>query len=378
MARRPRRVTQTIIDIRHAPLRGRDWAWVAALTALFIVAVFAVRGSIFAAFDPTDRDYLARRLELGRYRETDDVLWTYGRALSWRDKTADVVVLGSSAAREALPIELKLQQQLSAAAGRPLRLAVLTSRDQTPGEMLVYLDALQLKPDATVIFILSPSRIFKRAPAATAVASSLIPLDFLSLADDLEQDVPALRQAPFATRLAATGNALRLVLYRWLRLAPENWLREKVYGVTAPPRSPHLYRELPYGDAATQAAHHRLVVDTMAAARPADVRLNEELMMATARRIRAAGGRIVVIDAPMIAGRDAAFYGAERWQAYRALITRLREETSALAIDINGAAALGVEDYYDSTHVGDSGRQKWSAAFVRAVGPLLRPPAGGS
>ena len=373
MASRPRRVTQTVIDIRHTPLRGRDWLLIVVMAVIVLTAAFAGRGALFASLNVFNPHYLVRRVEYGRYREMDDIYSSYARALAWRDKTTDMVIFGSSAAREALWQEGVLEAQLSALAGRSIRVADLTSSGQGPGEMLVLLDTLRLKPGTTVLMVLSPSRLYRQFNATYGVLPSDIPVDQLSLDDSLNVETPAIQDTvPAIERYAITAEALRRVFYRWLQVWPTNYLRQHVYGITPPPRDTYLYLDLPYGNSNKRALHYREVITRMNLAGEKDVRLNGELILASARRIRAAGGNVIVVDAPMIAGEDAAFYGAACWQVYRTLITRLHATTAVAVVDINDAAALGAQDFYDSTHVGKSGRRKWSKAFVRKVGPLLQ------
>lgn len=102
---------------------------------------------------------------------------------------------------------------------------------------------------------------------------------------------------------------------------------------------------------------------------------NGQLLDTMVKLARARGFQVVLLECP----ENVAVVGArfDRYkQVYQPFLRGLAAKDGATYVDLNPSLKLTNGDFFDLTHLVETGRAKWQSGLVKALTPILGQPAG--
>lgn len=352
------RVQSTQIDTRVAPLPKAAWFGAAAL--------FAAAGLGWLAAPAAFWPHPERLAPLAYFAldNRDSAVLALARARSTAVHEAGIVLLGSSAAREALWPEDRLQEAMGQTALN------LTSSGQNPLESLFLLEQQPLAAGQRVVLFVGLSALGQARFAERLEAGDFLvdAAGFLARQADAGRIEWQAKGGLDEYRRQFSG--LRRVLARATHQALPAMIRGRLYGTRPPQPLAHYYDGLepPAIRRATEtpeALHGRL-------GRHAERNLESyaRLIEAIAAHCRRQGAVLSLVETPHRPG-DTGVLFASWWGPYAEHLRRIAAAQAVPYLDLADAVAFADGDFFDAVHLTPSGREKWSSALVAA---LRRPP----
>jgi hypothetical protein len=294
------------------------------------------------------------------YDDWSHAAWYAGRLGTRSDDTPLTVLIGGSAAREAVVSNDVMAQALARHTGAPMRFVNLGTRNQTLAEALVLTEQLPAVRRGVVLYSVHPM-FLRDGPEDWAEAASGVRFPFRSpaLGAILRDIAPDLELAS-----------------RWhlVRLRPQlgNWLRQRVGrgAATEPLRyRDHLYEGRgPMSDAELL----RLLgwvkqrLPSYAQHRDHNLRmLGEAVSLA-----RSKGYRVGIVDLPRNPEADRLVL-APVLDDYREAIAALARREQVPYLDLHGAMDFERRDFYDHIHFLAPTRARFQPRFVNDIGRVL-------
>lgn len=344
----PIRVAPTRVELQLEALAGRAWP----LVPVLVLAGLLLLAPLMLFLHAHARPEAVAPLHYFASDEKDSHVFAMAKARAPERAAADVLVLGSSSAREALWTESELNRR-----GGGLRYWNLSSSGQNPLESLYLLEQQALRPGQTVALFISVRML---TPADTG--ERLRGAAFLVDASDFLRQQAALG-AVAAPAVPDTVERLlnaRQYLGKLLRRALPNQVRHRLYGSPPVGALEHYYEGYPPADPAfMRAAHERLRkgFEQHGEANLARLRHVIEQIAASCRR---QGAILKVYEAPHRLSERAGLFAGWLPRYHEVLA-----QGSGLPVhDLIARLQLEPADFYDITHLNARGRERWSAAFV--------------
>lgn len=357
---RPVRVEPTTVDCSVTPLPWRAWR-VAAALSLLLAALGALLIPEAAWFDP------ARLAPIADYAidSRDSTVFALARSRSAARDSADVLVLGSSATREALEDDAALGQ------GAGARILTLTSSAQNPVESLYLLQQRPLRQGQLVVLFVGLTQLGGSMRAERIESGLFLQAPFGADLPAQAWSVPFASDAAQRKLLALRG--ARSLLVRYLHHAMPRQLGRVLYD--APPLTPLAYY---YGGLAPEQV--RELVENRAAIRArmeraamANLPLLQGALAAFARHCAEAGATLVLAENPH-ADADMDTVLAPWRNSYQDAVQGVAAAQHIAYVDFNSALALPPDAFTDMIHLSRAGRAAWSAHFINELAGWRRAP----
>lgn len=347
---RPIRVEPTTVECVWTPLPGR--AWFAVASSLIVLAIVACAFLADEAwFDPLR----LAPIEAYALDSKDSTVFAVARARSPARAQADVILLGSSTARESLWDEALWRQ-----AG-DLQVAKLVSSAQLPIESLFLLEQQPLNRGQLVILSVGISQLVIEDKGARLQDGIFLqnPQSFIAAHPDLfptENDW--LRQ-----RLQTLAGARRL-LGRYLHVALPRQLSQHIYDAPAVQSLESYYTAQASSAGIRQQRNDlRQGLETNGKKHlPAYLSAVDAIARYCARH----GATLVVLESPYLE-RDLQTTFALAWPAYQRGMEALADRRGVRYLNMSRKVALSQRDFIDVVHIGPSGRDAWSAQLLREI-----------
>ncbi len=285
-----------------------------------------------------------------------------------------IYVFGGSAAREAFTSDRDLEGEIAAAGGGQTNFNVLASSNQTFAESLAVIDNLPPSRRAICVITLNQVR-FAYDPGVVEEQLAGKPLLL---------DSPSLRRYVFARyhRGLTTPTILPGILdfiSGWFEKHHGQLLRGHL------PRLQYVLHRYHQGHQVSDQRKRAMVAKWLrdkggpGGTFDRDFRYNLDLLDEAVKAAQAKGFTVVLLEVPL--NRDIVGHAFDRVQGvYRPAVEQLARRRGAGYLRAFSEKGLVNQDFRDLSHLVESGRAKYDAAFVRAVVPLLQrlqtQPAG--
>lgn len=346
----PIRVMPTRVELDLVALPGRAWPWMLGLLLALLVLVAPIALFVHGGAQPE------RYAPLAYYAsdEKDSTIYALAKARSPERANADVVVLGSSSARESLWTDEELHRH----SGK--RFWNLTSSGQNPLESLYLLEQQDLRPGQIVAVLIS-ARMLSPADHGERLRGGAFLVDATEF----------LRREAAVGAIAAPGVpdtierllGARQYLGKLLHRALPNRLRHALYGSEPPPALAHYYEQHPPADPAFMEEARKRLSKGFATNGEANLPRIRQVLQQIAARCRRQGATLVVYEAPhRLSDRTDLF---KDWQPR--FHDMLEQAAEVPVRDLVMQLQLAPEDFYDITHLNAKGRERWSRAFTADV-----------
>ena len=332
-----------------------------------ILLILALRFVPDALFSSADTGFWQSLVDT----RNDDQAHVMAKARSGEAAAADVLILGTSAIREALLIDSELNAQLKRKASLNIGVANLASSAQAPIESLLITNAIQLRAGQLIILFAS-NTIFQQPQPFYVIEQG----GFLQAPEDLirqysEREIfPSYWLEP-TNRLLYRIRAARQKLQRLLKYRFKYWIQSEVYGQRQPSYFPYLYRgQMPqlqnFRKAQFKGLDTRLRKNT-------DVNFPyvKNTFTVFMEHLASRGCQLVIARPPEFNDEFRKSFPNE-FERFETLLRELKKHHSFEQINLNDEITWQPEDFVDLMHVSESGRAKWSDALVAW---LARQPA---
>jgi hypothetical protein len=277
-----------------------------------------------------------------------------------------VYIMGGSSVREAFTTERNVERKIAAAGGGPASVHVLSSVRQNLGESFAIVDNLPPSERAICVIGVNFERFVYDPPTVEAQLGGR----------QLLLDSPGLRGYVFARyhRGLTTPTILPGIMdyvSGWFEKHRSELLRGRL------PRVRYVlhrvYQGHPWSNGSKRAAVARLVREQVAPGAGFDrnSRYNLALLDEIVKAAQAKGFTVVLLELP--SNRAFVRHSFDRvLRIYRPAIAQLARRRGIEYLRSPSRQAFVDADFRDLTHLVESGRAKYEAAFVRALVPLLR------
>lgn len=349
------------------------WAWcLAGLIALAAGALLLLASPALLPASVWPRFIDERR---------DDQAYVAAKVMAGELADADVVVLGTSSAREALWPESDLQAALMHSGGEKQKIVNLASSSQSPLETLFLVSLQPTKPGQLYVVFVGFGALQLEQPFARLEEGG-----FLVSPEHLLAAYPSAALYPRHwtsgwSRWLMRWHALRQRLQRQIKFGLRSSVREAVYGLPAIRYQAYLYEGAQRASIPDRAV--QLQQTSSALARNFEPNLTNltRALDSLAVAVRQRGSRLVLVAPPDSAPELRSTHPAE-YARFEATVGALAVRHGVGLFDWNGQVVwnrpicpnqLAAEnrptaslaaDFIDATHVSAAGRDKWSAAFI--------------
>ena len=346
----PKKIPALQVDYQLVPLPWRHW--------LLTATLFSVIAALLILWLIPNSLAISDLLFLPQSAQKNDGVRNFLIARSEKTQDADIIILGTSAAREALVHEQELSDRMLDRCGMQLRFVELTSESQTILEHLFLVKQISLSKEQLVVLTISPA-VFYRSPAVSErrLLNGLFPLAEIHRLQPLTEVLPEI-QPWFGTR--TQSNLVRNTIYQRVHYGLQSWAETTIYDYS-PEYQKYRYSEFPAGDL-------RVIEKSRLARRQAFEEAFEEnrdfnfrALQLLVDEIELAGASVVFVEQPRIHGESV----FAPWQRqYDSMIRMIVAARNASYFNLNERIELGPECFYDVAHVSSSGRNDWSEEFI--------------
>ena len=279
-----------------------------------------------------------------------------------RPPTDPVVYLfGGSGTLELLRTESTLSQAITRCAGSPVQVVDLAAHSQSMGQTLTIIDNLPSGQGLLAVGV-SPNR-FTKSP--TEDLAELGGRTLALTSPDLAQLLRARGLSPHERLPGLLPGVFDFVI-SYLRARAslaDLWL-------SALPYAHHYYADGPVASVAAKVAGSREELKREEPLYCANAAYNQALLAEIVRRGRARGYAVALFEQPL--GPEAS---GRAWESY---LARYHADVKALArrlgvpyLNVSQQAHLRISDFADLFHLVNSGRDKWTPPFARALARVL-------
>jgi len=349
-------VAATQVEFISTPLPA--WAWCCA--ALFAIAVAAISSWIAADAPFSMRPTSVSQLVDGAH---DDQAHVAARVLAGDASDADVIVYGSSSAREALWPEAALEAAVQDLRGERLAIVTLTSSAQNPIEALFLATLRPARPGQLYVLVVGfgtvrASNVFERLAHGAFLVPPLALLD-----DDRYAALVPREWTSTSGRWLMRWYALRQWSQRQIRFGFRSWILRELYGIGVAPYDVYRYdgigsTKVPDRTLQVNGTRHALKVDFTE-----KIDAFSRTLDALAEYVHDRGSELAIVTAPDFAHGLRETLPAEHARFLSELGT-LATRRGVAVFDWNTTIDWEPADSVDATHASAAGRRKWSTALV--------------
>jgi hypothetical protein len=356
----------TQIEVDSTPLSLLGLASSVLIAA--VVLVFIVAAGLDASQSKIDRSFWYRLADTKK----DDQAHVMAKVFSGDAAKADVVILGTSSAREAVLTDTQFNAELTRQ-NSPRRSAInLATGAQSPIESLLIADAMP--PHEGQLFVLFISLYsFKQALPFDAIEKGRL----MRPPEDLIKKYSRQKIFPphwlgFGDRLLYRARAERQALYRHLNYRLKYGIAEQVYAQPAPIYSPHLNVGKPPLDPGLKRRQiEHFNADLKRYLKPNLVYVANTLGV-LADFLKAHKCRFVIATPPELNNEMRELFPLELG-IFNEMLQTVRSAHPFELLELNDSINWEAADFHDLTHVNESGRSKWSRALATWLSQ--QPPA---
>jgi hypothetical protein len=293
----------------------------------------------------------------------DDQAYVMGKVLSGAAAKANVIVLGTSSAREALLTDHEFSAQLRRRNASHSSLVNFASSAQSPIESLLLTEAITPREGQQFILFISHS-VFQQSRPFNAIEQGgfMYPPEALIMKYAQSGIFPAY-WLDERKRFVYRARAKRQELYRHLNYRLKYWIAEQVYGEPRPNYLPYLYVGLPPLDASYKERIVKTYETEFRAHLASNLTYVTNTLSVLADYLAERKCRFVIAFAPEDKHEMRKLFPNE-FRIFSEMLQAAQATHKFEILDLNSNVAWEVGDFHDLTHVKESGRIKWSNALA--------------
>lgn len=335
------------------PLTGREWA----LSLICAILAMVMGGWVLDRLLANETEG-GGRWPLYDVRH-DDQAYVASRIHSDHGRKATFVILGNSSIREAFWPDARMTQTLATQGG----FLNLASSAQNAIEALFLAAAMEPRSGQTFVVFLNATSLREENPLVRLEAGA-----FLRSPVRL-REIGGLsgEWSTFGAAQVLDFQGHRQLFQRQFRARLKRWSQEFFYGRPMADYEPYRYESVTRPTQAQIEAQEKKIRQEMKQHFAANLRQQSVALEAMQGLMRQRGARLVLAASPRLVRPVAGSSGYEA-----EFVSAMGEFTRNHGIewlDLNQGIAWQAGDFFDLTHLGASGRDKWSQAFAnwRAV-----------
>ena len=348
----------THVEVVSSPLPL--WALLVALIVAGVLAAAMAQFSIGAT--PSSAEW--KRLTGQRL---DDHGYALGQIFSGQAHQADLVILGTSAAREALPADSELATTLLGDNHALRSIANLATSSQSLTDTLYLADATTPRRGQWFVVFLSFSSLRRMNPFDTLERGYYLHAPQMIIEKYGNREVfPKHWYDPF-NRLLYRWRAVRHQWGRQLEYRLNHWIAGWVYGRSISPYQPHRHAAKTSPAKAKKATLFNEFDRDFKLHYSANLPYAVPTIKALATLLNRSGARLVIATPPEFNREIRNRFPAEHHE-FDTRIRDLQSEFGFELLNLNDSITWLQADFVDLVHVSQTGREKWT----RALGDWLR------
>jgi hypothetical protein len=355
--------TQVEVDASPLPWRGLTaTACVAGLLSILVLQF--VPDELFSSADAGFWHSLTDT-------KNDDQAHVMAKARSGEAAAADVLILGTSATREALWMDSKLNAQLRQNDSPNINVVNLASGAQSPIESLLITNAIQLQPGQLIVLFTSLTTLQQARPFHSIEEGG-----FLQSPEDLIQKYSQQEIFPSywlkrSNRVLYQIRVMRQKLHRLLNYRLKYWIQAEAYGAPQQNYSPYLYVGQTSQSRNSWLAQIKDFETRFRKRTEINLPYVKSTLKVTLEYLTGQGCRVVIAHAPDLNDEFRKSFPNEL-EKFETLLRELKKSHPFEQLNLNDKIVWEARDFVDLTHVTESGRAKWSDALLTW---LARQPA---
>jgi hypothetical protein len=347
----------TQIEVVSTPLSLAALLAATLLAGLFFVLLLTV--GINALPGTSDPRFWHQMIDTNR----DDQAHVMGKVLSGDAAGADIVILGTSATREALLVDDQLNQKIALRRSLPLSIVNLASSAQSPIESLFLVDAMAPQAGQEFVLFVSISSLRQDHPFNRLERGGFMHPPEALIQKYAGRDIFPVEWQSHSKRLLYKFRAARSQLFRLVNFRLKYWFQENIYGHAAPPYSPYLYIGQPSAKPETKHAQINTHRDGHRRQLSTNLMYLKNTIDVLANTLNQRNCRLVIASPPEFNREMRGMFPNES-RLLNDVIQGLRAKHQIELVDFNDAISWSQNDFVDLTHVTQSGRDKWSEALL--------------
>ena len=358
----------------HIEVESRSLTWRGIVVTAGVAGLFCLLALKFAA---VALDWSASQSHWYALTDTkkDDQAYVMAKVLSGDAAKADVIILGTSAAREALLTDIEFSAQLKQRKLKKYRTVNLATSAQSLIESLLLVDTMQPQPGQTFVFFVSPTALQQDRPFHSVEQGG-----FLQTPESLIQRYSQhgvfpryWHRAP--TRLLYQIRAARQKLYRLLNYRLKYWVHAKAYGVNQQNYAPYQYVGGKAHSADMRLAQIKAFEARFGKNTEANLPYVQNGLRAILEHLNSHGCRVVIARPPEFNDEFRKSFPRPNEQ-FETVLRELNQSIRFEQLNLNETIAWETNDFLDFTHVTQTGRIKWSnalATWLKDQAPPSKP-----
>ena len=356
----------THVEVASTPSPFSVLLWSAVVAGLLVLIILTSDISFPQA--KTDRRFWHAMSDTVQ----DDQAHVMGKVLSGDAAAADVVMLGTSSAREALRLDREFNAQLKQQHGSSITTINLSSGAQSPIEVLLIAEAIQPREGQLFILFISLSSLKQPKPfEAIEHGKFMYPPGELIEKYSHRKIFPGYWQNT-KNRLIYFARAKREDLYRRLNYRLKYWIGEHVYGETRPAYLPHLNVGRPPLEPAVKKRQIASFKTDASRYLNSNAAYVANTLAVLSEYLSNRKCRFIIALPPEIKNEMHDLFPDE-FRVFTEILDTLQKTHLVERVNLNDSMKWEAGDFRDLTHVNESGRIKWSTALAAW---LARQPFG--
>lgn len=347
----------TQVEVDSTPLTLPLLASTAGIASLLLLIAIT---SGFSAIDAqSDRGYWHAMSD----SSNDDQAYVMGKVLSGAAAKADVIVLGTSSAREALLTDSEFSSQLRRQNASQTSVVNLASSAQSPIESLLISEAIAPREGQQFVLFISHS-VFQQARPFNAIEQGgfMYPPEFL-VRKYAQRGIFPTYWNDERKRFVYRARAKRQELYRHLNYRLKYWITEQVYGEPRPNYLPYLYVGLPPLDPSYKERNIKAYESDFREHLASNLTYVTKTLGVLADYLAERKCRLVIALAPEEKNEMRELFPNE-FRIFSEMLQAAQATHKFEVLNLNSNIAWEVGDFRDFAHVNESGRIKWSNALA--------------
>ncbi len=293
----------------------------------------------------------------------DDQVYVMGKVLSGDAAQANVVILGTSSAREALVIDDEFNALLARQNSSLTSAVNLATGAQSPIETLLVTEAIPPREGQLFVVLISALSL-KQSTLFNAIEHG----GFMRPPENLIKKYSQRGIFPshwnrLDSRLLYHARAKRQEFYRYLNYRLKYWIAENVYAQPAPNYAPHLnVGNRPFDPAVKQRQIEAFKAD-LKQNHSTNLTYVANTLDVLAKFLDERKCRLVIATPPELSREMLELFPNE-FRIFNEMLEALQRTHQFDLLDLNHSIAWEPADFRDLTHVNESGRLKWSKALA--------------
>jgi len=362
------RVTPTRISFDINPLPPTHWKYLGCAFVCFMLVIVGT-----GVIDSGDRPELkeSETYRLLRNKSGVDITKLFTIVSSEKFANADLVFYGGSVLIQSLVDSAELEGMLRTKSNENIDLIEVGMPTVTPLELLYMVNRAPHAKGQLVVMYVSPAFLASTISRSERIFSGVFPENVYWFVDRYKMSSPYIKQWDRWDRRIVTVFRTKVVMmFRLLHNRTYNLFMQSFYKQNLNSKEKVFNDAKKAGDSAKLFHHGKKIRRLLNANLMRTGSLNLEIVLQIQKYLQSQGAKLVLVEAPRLPVFESEILGENR-QKYELLLDSLITENAIPYVNINPEMELVNSDFYDSAHLSDTGRVKWSKKLGFEINKVL-------